>query len=72
MKDLLDNLLRNPHTFGAGLAILVTVVICKLGPIWFPSHTAQFEQTDHLIFRLATGYGFLLQNMNKPKPEETK
>lgn len=67
MKELIQSLMQNPHTFWAGVAIIVAVVVCNVGPIWFPAHLAQFKATDAMIFRLATGYGFILMNLNKPK-----
>jgi hypothetical protein len=52
--------LQNKHTSGAAAVYFATLTVSKLGAIWFPQHTAQFEQTAEVVKGLAVTYGLIM------------
>ena len=60
MPPLLQRLMANKHTSGAGLVYVICMAITKIGAIWFPEHSAQLSQTLDVVKEAAIGYGFLM------------
>lgn len=57
--NLLKLFLNNKHTSGAAVVYVIAYLVPKLGPIWFPGHAKQFEDTADIIQKAAVFYGLV-------------
>ncbi len=52
--------MANKHTSVAGLIFAACFAVGKIGPIWFPAHAQQINDTVSALKELAAAYGFLM------------
>src|ERR1700744_5716569 len=67
MPPILQRIMANKHTSGAGLVYIICVFASRLGTIWFPDHKVQFDQTVDLVKEMAVGYGFVMSSDSQKK-----
>ena len=51
---------RNKHTTIAAAVYVGAKVGARLGAVWFPSHTLQFQQTADILESAGVGYGLVM------------
>ncbi|MBU6390612.1 hypothetical protein KGQ31_03645 [Patescibacteria group bacterium] len=69
MNALITRVISNKHTSGAAIVYCSAKFTVKLGAIWFPHYTEQFQQTADLIESAAVGYGLIMAGDSKPQTQ---
>lgn len=73
LTTLVSRSLSNGHTSIAATVYFLAQAASLLGPVWFPSHTDQFNKSLNIIGGLAVSYGLLMAgDASKSAPAASK
>lgn len=65
--SIASRIASNKHTSIAGGVYFGSILLVKLGKIWFPAHGPQFDSTEELVKGASVLYGLLMAGDSKPQ-----